>query len=213
MATKKKSWRKAVREAMYAAAYAEARARTKSKSPPFNYRWEHITAVVNASLKLAALTGADAEIVEAAAWLHDIAKDPKEEHPIEGAKFARDFLPQTNFPQDKIEAVARAIEDHMGLWRENGPLENLESQVLWDADKLTKIGLTAAIHWMGNDLTSSKQRDTLELIARWRSMEWREKTVASMHTESARRAAQERFEGYNRLVDELEREWFADDLV
>ncbi|MCO5182528.1 MAG: HD domain-containing protein [Anaerolineae bacterium] len=213
MATKKKSWRKAVREAMYAAAYAEARARTKSKSPPFNYRWEHITAVVNASLKLAALTGADAEIVEAAAWLHDIAKDAKEEHPIEGAKFARDFLPQTNFPQDKIEAVARAIEDHMGLWRENGPLENLESQVLWDADKLTKIGLTAAIHWMGNDLTSSKQRDTLELIARWRSMEWREKTVASMHTESARRAAQERFEGYNRLVDELEREWFADDLV
>ena len=213
MATKKKSWRKAVREAMYAAAYAEARARTKSKSPPFNNRWEHITAVVNASLKLAALTGADAEIVEAAAWLHDIAKDAKEEHPIEGAKFARDFLPQTNFPQDKIEAVARAIEDHMGLWRENGPLENLESQVLWDADKLTKIGLTAAIHWMGNDLTSSKQRDTLELIARWRSMEWREKTVASMHTESARRAAQERFEGYNRLVDELEREWFADDLV
>lgn len=213
MATKKKSWRKAVREAMYAAAYAEARARTKSKSPPFNYRWEHITAVVNASLKLAALTGADAEIVEAAAWLHDIAKDAKDEHPIEGAKFARDFLPQTNFPQDKIEAVARAIEDHMGLWRENGPLENLESQVLWDADKLTKIGLTAAIHWMGNDLTSSKQRDTLELIARWRSMEWREKTVASMHTESARRAAQERFEGYNRLVDELEREWFADDLV
>ncbi len=213
MATKKKSWRKAVREAMYAAAYAEARARTKSKSPPFNYRWEHITAVVNASLKLAALTGADAEIVEAAAWLHDIAKDAKEEHPIEGAKFARDFLPQTNFPQDKIEAVARAIEDHMGLWRENGPLENLESQVLWDADKLTKIGLTAAIHWMGNDLTSSKQRDTLELIARWRSMEWRYKTVASMHTESARRAAQERFEGYNRLVDELEREWFADDLV
>ncbi|MCO5187662.1 MAG: HD domain-containing protein [Anaerolineae bacterium] len=213
MATKKKSWRKAVREAMYAAAYAEARARTKSKSPPFNYRWEHITAVVNASLKLAALTGADAEIVEAAAWLHDIAKDAKEEHPIEGAKFARDFLPQTNFPQDKIEAVARAIEDHMGLWRENGPLENLESQVLWDADKLTKIGLTAAIHWMGNDLTSSKQRDTLELIARWRSMEWREKTVASMHTESARRAAQERFDGYTRLVDELEREWFADDLV
>lgn len=138
---------------------------------------------------------------------------PEDEHPIEGAKFARDFLPQTNFPQDKIEAVYRAIEDHMGLWRENGPLENLESQVLWDADKLTKIGLTAAIHWMGNDLTSSKQRDTLELIARWRSMEWREKTVASMHTESARRAAQERFEGYNRLVDELEREWFADDLV
>lgn len=77
MATKKKSWRKAVREAMYAAAYAEARARTKSKSPPFNYRWEHITAVVNASLKLAALTGADAEIVEAAAWLHDIAKDAR----------------------------------------------------------------------------------------------------------------------------------------
>jgi uncharacterized protein len=213
MAENLKTWREAVRAEMYDAACVEAKSRTGSKKPAFNYRWEHITAVVNASHKLAELTGADAEIVEAAAWLHDIAKNAKDQHPIEGAKFARDFLPDTDFPAHKIEAVASAIEDHMGLWRENGPLANLESQVLWDADKLTKIGLTAAIHLMGNDLTSLKRRDTLELIVRWRSMEWREKTVASMHTEPARRAAQERFDAYNRLVDELEREWFAGDLV
>lgn len=205
-------WRDAVKAAMYDAACVEAKARTRSKLPAFNYRWEHITAVVNAALKLAELTGADIEIVEAAAWLHDIAKDVGELHPIEGAMFARSFLPNTDFPPAKIEAVAQAIEDHMGLWRDK-PLGNLESQVLWDADKLTKVGLTAAIHAMGNDLSSRKQRDTLAMIARWRSQEWRQKTVASMHTESARRTAQERFDAYNRLVDELEREWFANDLL
>lgn len=209
---KRSPWRAAVRDAMRRAARSEAQRRTKSDTPPFNYRWEHITAVYNAAMKLAEQTGADREIVEAAVWLHDIAKDARDRHPIEGAKFARAFLPQTDFPPEKIEAVATAIEDHMGLWRDE-PLHALESQVLWDADKLTKIGLTAAVHWVSNDLSSRKQRDTEKLIARWRSQEWREKSVASMHTAPARRAAQQRFEAYNRFVDELEREWVGDDIT
>jgi uncharacterized protein len=217
MAKKKKknnkSWRPAVQKAMLDAALSEAQRRTKSDSPSFNYRWEHITAVVNASLKLAELTGADAEVVEAAAWLHDIAKNSGGNHPLEGAIFAREFLPNTDFPSEKIETVALAIEEHMGLWRDDGPLHSLESQVLWDADKLTKIGLTAAIHWIGNDLSSQKNRDTLDMIARWRQQDWRHKTVASMHTRPARWAAQRRFDAYNRLVDELEMEWFAGDLL
>jgi uncharacterized protein len=212
MAKKSKSWRSAVQKAMRNAALAEAQRRTKSNTPPFNYRWEHITAVVNASLKLAELTGADVDIVEAAAWLHDIAKNAGDQHPLEGAVFAREFLPTTDFPSEKIEAVAQAIEEHMGLWRDNGPLLTLESQVLWDADKLTKIGITAAIHWIGNDLSSLKSRDTLDMIDRWRQQDWRHKTVASMHTKPARKAAQKRFEAYNRLVDELELEWYAGDL-
>jgi uncharacterized protein len=197
---------------MQAAAHSEAQRRTKSDRPPFNYRWEHINAVLNVAMKLAECTGADADVVEAAVWLHDIAKDAGDQHPIEGAKFAWAFLPRTDFPPDKIEAVATAIEDHMGLWRDE-PLHSLESQVLWDADKLTKIGLTAATHWAGNDLSSGKRRDTEKLIARWRSQEWREKSVASMHTAPAKRAALQRFEAYNRFVDELEMEWLGADIT
>lgn len=190
----------------------EAARRYGNTEPSFNYRWEHVTAVVTLANKLAALTGADAEIVEAAAWLHDVRKEEGGNHPREGAKFARKFLPQTDFPPEKIERVAQAIESHMGLWRDK-PLTDLEAMVLWDADKLAKIGLTAAFHWTGGSLAGDKLQSLSDLIARGREASWQVKTVASMHTEPARRAAQARLQAYNQLWDELERELNGDDLT
>lgn len=208
----KKAWRKAVYEAMHTTAKKEALYRTKSNTPPFNYRWEHVCAVVTCALKLADLTGADKEIVEAAAWFHDVAKEARDDHPREGAKFARKFLPKTDFPPEKIEAVAQAIESHMGLWRDE-PLTNLEAQVLWDADKLTKIGLTAAIQWTFGAIAADKRFTTERAIKDWQAQDWREKTVKSMHTEPARRAAQKRFEAYEQLVAGLSAEISASDIL
>lgn len=204
-------WRKAVKQAMRAATKEEARERFGTKKPAFNYRWEHVKAVVTLARKLARLTGADEEVVEAAAWLHDIRKDLKDKHPKAGAAFARQFLTQTDFPPEKIDTVARAIHDHMGLWRKK-PLKRLESMVLWDADKLAKIGLTAVFHWTGMRLSEDNSTTTTELIKRGRSADWQAKTVASMHTEPARRAAQARLAAYNRVWDELEGELNGDDL-
>jgi uncharacterized protein len=198
---------------MYAATLAELRARHGTEQVSFNYRWEHVNAVVTLARRLAELTGADAEIVEAAAWLHDVCKySHGDRHPIAGAAFARDFLPTTDFPPEKIEAVAQTIADHMGLWRDE-PLTVLESQVLWDADKLAKIGLTAAFHWAGGALAGSKMRSLDKLISRARENDWLPKTVASMHTAPARRAAAERLDAYRRLYDALERELTGADLI
>ena len=197
---------------MKEATEAEARHRYNSKKPVYNYRWEHVTAVVKLANKLAGLTGADRDIVEAAAWLHDVRKEAGSNHPQEGAKFARKFLPKTDFPTGKIEGVAQAIEDHMGLWLET-PLNNIESQVLWDADKLAKIGLTAALHWTGDLLAKNgSQITTEELIEYGRNAEWQEKTVASMHTKPARKAATKRLKAYNALWNKLEAELEGDDL-
>lgn len=208
---KKSAWRQAVQEAMREATEKELSRRHRTTAS-FNYRWEHVTAVVTLAVKLAQLTGADLEVVEAAAWLHDVRKEMKERHPEEGAKFARTLLPKTDFPAYKVERVAQAIEDHMGLWREQ-PLTNLESQVLWDADKLAKIGLTAVFHWTGGSLAGDKQVTVQELIGNGRDTAWQAKTVASMHTAPARRAAQTRFEAYNRLWAQLAAELNGDDLV
>lgn len=207
----KKPWREAVEEVMRHATEAEALARFGKRKPAFNYRWEHVTAVVTLANKLAELTGADADVVEAAAWLHDVRKEAKEKHPQEGAKFARKFLPKTDFPAEKIEAVAQAIEAHMGLWLDE-PLTNLEAQVLWDADKLAKIGLTAVFHFTGNVLAKGKPMTTDDLIEYGRDADWQTKTVASMHTEPARRAAAARLAAYNQLWESLESELRGDDL-
>ena len=206
------TWRRDARAAMREATLREAERRFKTRQPLFNYRWEHVKAVVSLAKRLADLTGADAEVVEAAAWLHDVRKDARERHPEEGASFAREFLAETDFPPEKIEQVAHVIAEHMGLWLTE-PLTMLESQVLWDADKLAKIGLTAAFHWFGLEFAGHKSKTTEAFIHDGRRIEWQAKTVASMHTVPARRAAEKRLASYQRLWDELESELAGDDLL
>jgi putative nucleotidyltransferase with HDIG domain len=206
-----KEWRKAAKKVMRKATIKEAQQRSGRAQPVYNYRWEHVKAVATLAIKLAKLTGADEEIVEAAAWLHDIAKDKGSDHPQIGANYARRFLPKTTFPVEKIERVAQAIEQHMGLWRSE-PLQELEAQVLWDADKLAKIGLTAAFHWTGMVLAEDTPKSTADLIGHGRKASWQEKTVASMHTTPAKRAAEARLHAYNQLWNELEAELRGDDL-
>ncbi|MCB0038009.1 MAG: HD domain-containing protein [Anaerolineales bacterium] len=212
MGKKKKKWRKVVKKRMKKATLHEAAKRYRTEYPIFNYRWEHVKSVVKLSLKLAELTGADAEVVEAAAWLHDVAKQKaKGDHPEVGAKIARKVLSKTDFPQEKIESVAYAIEMHMGLWRDK-PLKNLEAAVLWDADKLAKIGLTAAFHWMGAEFARESMVTTSGLVSVGQAVDWHDKTVESMHTEPAKRAAASRLKRYTKLWEELDMELKAEDL-
>ena len=210
--TRPTGWRKVAREAMRRAARAEAERRSGSDNPTFNYRWEHVQAVHTLAMKLARLTGADLEIVEAAVWLHDVAKEHGEDHPQAGAAYTRRFLPQTDFPPEKVERVAQAIADHQGLWREE-PLQRLESQILWDADKLAKLGLTAAFHWTGMKFARETSLTMAELVASLRDAQWLEKTAASMHTAPARRAARSRLRAFRHLWETLEAELRADDLL
>lgn len=211
--TQKIKWRPAVKRVMKKAAHREAQEVTGQETPPFRYRWEHIKAVVKTARKLAKQTGADPEIVEAAAWLHDIMKyDARNDHPNAGAEFARTFLSTTNFPPAKIERVAQAIEHHMGLWRDEA-LENLEAAIVWDADKLTKLGATAAVHWLGGSLAKKNGvLSTRDLLGILQQADWQEKTVNSMHTEPARWAAQSRMRAYRTFVAQLESELNALDL-
>ena len=74
-------------------------------APPFNYRLEHIRAVVDIAVALAEQSRADAEICLAAAWLHDVAKAYREErgdgHGQRGAVRAAAILRRTDFPAHK----------------------------------------------------------------------------------------------------------------
>jgi uncharacterized protein len=207
----KKNWQKAVRTAMWKSADRETNKKSAADNPAFAYRWEHVRAVVKTAKKLAKLTNADPDVLEAAAWLHDVAKKAGDQHPQEGAKFALKFLPKTDFPEEKIAHVAMVIEDHMGLWRKE-PLTDLESQVLWDADKLTKIGVLAAVHWISGDVTRNRIRKTEDVIKRMKSARWRSKTVASMHTEPAQRAAFHRFVAFDAMFEALQTEWNVKDV-
>ena len=202
-------WREHLPRIAFEATLEEAKERWDSGNLPANYRWEHVQAVVRLGRQLARLTGADGEVVEAAAWLHDIRKKGRNDnHGAEGAEAARQILVTTDFPGDKIDLVSDAIYKHVGLYKDE-IIEPLEAAVLWDADKLSKLGAASILHffiyWM------SKGDETVaQLVEHARTIEWQEKTVESFNTKPAMLAGKKRLAFqqafWNQLLQELEGE-------
>lgn len=107
--------------------------------------FEHIERVVRMARRLAAETGADLEIVEVAALLHDAegshAEDDaaRHEHQQSSADFARQVLLAEGWHEERIDAVLHCIRAHRFRDEREQP-QTLEAQVLFDADKLDAIG-------------------------------------------------------------------------
>lgn len=203
---------------------AEERAREESRDlwgdasgagPSFNYRWEHLRVVVELAQRLAADVGADVEVVTAAAWLHDIAKEhgrggEADTHGRAASVEARSILAGTDFPAEKVDAVCTAIESHVGLTRE-GPLPSREAEVLWDADKLSKLGATGLLHSLCAQPAFARlggytpDTPTLERqLLRWLGLA--EKIVANMNTAPGRRMAAGRLRFLRSFVEQLQQE-------
>lgn len=184
--------------------------RSSDEEPPFNYRLEHLKAVVQIAEGLALNLEADLEIVRAAAWLHDLAKEGMMEivedgHGAKGAEEARKILERSDFPEEKIDAVCQAIAEHVGLYRDH-PLEPLEAAILWDADKLAKLGAISLVHFLCLS-PSLSQATTDSLLAegrRWLGLQ--AKMVESMNTPLGKEMGRERYEVVRGFYEQLERE-------
>jgi HD domain len=61
---------------------------------PLPRRWDHVQGVAAQARSLAPILGDDADLLEAAAWLHDIGYSPELAdtgfHPLDGARYLRD---------------------------------------------------------------------------------------------------------------------------
>jgi len=203
-----RDWRVRVQQAAREAAWASSRPRRSEEG--FNYRWEHVQAVVRLARHLAELTGADAEVVEAAAWLHDVAKDTSNDHGRAGAREARRILAETDFALDKVEAVAEAIAKHVGLVVP-APVEPLEAAVVWDADKLTKVGATAILHYTGHRVMKG-QGTTSDLLT-WLPEPVLEDIVGCLHTAPAQAAGRRRLQVFRAFCEQAIDEFDGEDLL
>ena len=117
----------------------EARRHYPPSSDPA-HDFDHVLRVTALAERIARAEGADVEIVRAAALLHDLARGDRSErdHAEAAARQARAILESR--PPDKVEAVARAIEQHR--FRSGPAPDTLEARCLFDADKLDSIGAT-----------------------------------------------------------------------
>ncbi|MGL4236767.1 HD domain-containing protein [Tabrizicola sp.] len=104
----------------------------------------HIQRVVGNAKRFAAEEpGTDAEVVTAAAWLHDVITDvpvdgPRGPSALDSARVARDFLRRERLlSADAIDSVHHAIAAHSG----KGPQpQTAEARVLHDADLIDSLG-------------------------------------------------------------------------
>jgi len=187
------AWRAGCRALARARAAAEDGADAGQDGGQLAYRWEHVRQVVGLALGIGSRVDADLEVLLAAAWLHDISKG-QPEHAAAGAVAARSFLATTDFPPEKIEAVATAIAQHEGLTRPVGapPLEPLEAAVLWDADKVSKLGVSALALALGSANVIGSTLDARYQATAGFARGVLAQTVRSMNTAPGRALAERR---------------------
>lgn len=112
----------------------------------YNY---HFIPTVNYSKRLAEKLNADMELVEIAAWLHDIGsiKFGRENHHITGAEIVEKKLRELNFPEEKIELVKECIINHMGSREGLNKRAFVEAKIIAEADALSAFDDIAKLFW------------------------------------------------------------------
>ncbi len=118
-------------------------------SPFFNFRLEHIRQVERDALHIMKSERGDEEIILASVWIHDRFQPQFEgaQHADKAARWTRDNLALLGFPAHKVEDVALAVKHHTRRSMDI-PQEMHEAQLLWDADRLSRLGPVNLISYM-----------------------------------------------------------------
>ena len=108
------------------------------------HAFDHVERVYAMAGRLAMAEGADLEIVQAAALLHDTGEttpgaEERANHHFAAADFASEVLQKEGWSAERIAAVQHCIRAHR--FRDNRePPVTPEAKVLFDADKLDVLG-------------------------------------------------------------------------
>ena len=105
----------------------------------------HFSSVVKYSKMLAEKNNADVEVVEIAAWLHDMGSITlgRDNHHLTGSEIAEKKLREFGYPNEKIERVKHCILAHRGS--QNIKRETIEAQILADADSMSHFDELAGL--------------------------------------------------------------------
>lgn len=165
---------------------------------------------------------ADAMVVQAACYLHDLVNLPKN-HPERSqasrlaARLASSQLAQAGFPADKLDSVAHAIEAHS--FSASIAPTTIEAMIVQDADRLDALGAVglARLYYTAGRMGSAFAHPTDPLAAH-RDMDDRafaldhialklEKLPASMQTSAGRELGEARLDWLRAFRDSFVAEW------
>jgi uncharacterized protein len=109
-----------------------------------SHAWDHTQRVYRLCMHIGRVEGADLEVLEIAAYLHDVARPLQDQsrgtlcHAKKGAEMARTLLTGYPLSKERKGNVIHCILSHR--FRANCHPETIEAKVLFDADKLDSIG-------------------------------------------------------------------------
>jgi len=185
--------------------------------------YSHVRRVHALCCRLAEMEGAAVErqVLEAAAWLHDLGRewerrDPSIDHAVKSAELAEPMLREAGFPERDIPKVLYAIRVH----RFSGGVvpETLEAKLLQDADRIDASGaLGVAMTFAYGGAHGRMLYDPEDPFAEKRMLDdgvWsldhfytKILTLGdTLHTESARAMARERAAFTRTFLEQMRRE-------
>lgn len=194
------------------AAIAEwKKASEKQRIPLYNYRFDHVKEVVELAKYIGTTTDADMEVVTLAAWFHDLAKPGLEgieirDHGKASAELAEHWMVENGYDSDVILKVSNAIRKHVGLKLEK-PLESIEAQVLWESDKILKLGLIGLLQYVLNGVRISPGQGLDDIAGRLNEFLPLAQGIAdSVETDRGKEIANERMQSLHTLSKMLNSE-------
>jgi len=149
------------------------------RKPTSKYGYEsyefHFTLMYKYAKQLAEKLNADVEVVELAAWLHDIGSIifGRENHQITGAKIAEEKLRELNYSEEKIAKVKKCILNHRGST--SNKKESVEEQIIADADAMSQFDniegiFKAALVYEGQNQREARKTTCQKLINHWNKL-------------------------------------------
>jgi len=111
---------------------------------PGSHHWAHTERVHRICRHIGQVEGVDLEVLEIAAYLHDVGRPVQDRsrgaicHAAKGGEMARDFLTHATLSLEKKENIIHCIQAHR--FRGHSPPQTIEAKVLFDSDKLDAIG-------------------------------------------------------------------------
>ncbi len=146
-----------------------AKCQQHKKNPTYGYYdyWnDHIKRVVYHAVNLAKEYGADVEIVELGALLHDVSMPSeygdRSEHNIYSAEMAETLLAGLSYPKARLELVKKCVLNHSGR---NAHLRNtIEETCISDADALAHFDRIPSLFSLAYNVLNMKLEEGRDYV-------------------------------------------------
>ena len=140
--------------------------KTKGTKEEYNLYSEHVRYVHRYIQQLSEGSGADREVLELSALLHDISMTDgsldRSRHNEYSASIAEELLRQQSFPEDKIQLVKKCILNHSS--KRAGYRTTEEEWILVDVDGLSHFDAVRSLYSLAHNVMELNDAEALLFI-------------------------------------------------